>query len=147
MTLICRYAAALKAKLKTPLIKTAFSKRVMTGCAKPKATAAPSSPLISARSAYTGVVANDVMYTKSRTPAFKARCLTSTVSRAVVSDDQTPHAIPVFEVCPRASPDTPMRKPSVVMAHATSARAVGFEFAKNINDSKIVKGRSIPRAI
>lgn len=147
VTLICRYAAALKAKLNTPLIKTAFSKLRITGCVRPKVTATANSPLSTANKAYTGVVAKEVMYTRSSTPAFKARCLTSTVSRAVVSDDQTPHAIPAFEVCPRASPDTPNTNPSVVIAHATRARAFGRELAKNTKDSRIVKGRSIPRAI
>ena len=147
MTLICKYAAALRAKLNTPLIKIAFSKLLMTGCVRPKVAAAAKSPLKTASKAYTGVVAKEVMYTRSRTPAFKARCFTSTVSSAVVSDDQTPHAIPALEVWPRASPDTPNRKPSVVMAHATSARALGREFCRNTKDSRIVKGRSIPRAI
>jgi hypothetical protein len=46
VTLICKYAAAFRAKLNTPLIKTSFSNFLITGCVRLKAAASHNSPTL-----------------------------------------------------------------------------------------------------
>lgn len=149
VVLICRKAAILSKKTKTPATKTA----ARYFCSKVSKILIDiiwaNSPFTTAMIQNIGAMATELAYTKSITPKFSpdTNFFMTIVSTAVVSDDHTPHTMPAVGVCPNFSPDTPNKNPHIVIAHATRARVLGFEFGRNIADRAMVKGNNKPRAI
>jgi len=120
-----------------------------TGCANPRELVTNNSPLRTMIAANTGTVATAVVYTRSIIPSFgpDTDFFITTVSMAVVNEDQMPHAIPTVEVPPTDSPDTPDKNPIMVIKQAIRARTPGRELGRNATESPMVNGRSNPRAI